>query len=42
MWIPPYLAQTVCFLCAQENGRTFYGGTAFWVMKKEDDCPDLC
>jgi hypothetical protein len=41
MWIPPYLAQTVCFLCAQESGRTFYGGTAFWVMKKEDDCPDL-
>ncbi len=41
MWIPPYFAQTVGFLCAEENGRTFYIGTAFWVMRKEDDCPDL-
>jgi trypsin-like peptidase len=41
MWIPQSITATVCFLCVEDKGKMLYGGTAFFVSKEEEICPDL-
>jgi hypothetical protein len=41
MRMPDWITKTVCFLCAQDRaGKTFYGGTGFFVQLREPECPD--
>ena len=41
MRLPDYIKSVVCFLCVEKEGRTYYGGTAFFVTLESKRHPEL-
>jgi hypothetical protein len=39
--LPDYIKSVVCFLCVEKEGRTYYGGTAFFVTLESKRHPEL-